>query len=166
VLWFNSEFIRRNPAEVIESPYVFAGLLGALLVVYYVWDTANSQRVYVRMRQLNMYHARPWWLFPQLPGRVLENPRMLVTAQGNHLLVDGWFKYARKIPYTCDVLFALIWGLSCGVGHAFPYFYFVFFTVMITHRAVRDHERCSKKYGEDWKRYCKEVPYVLFPGIW
>jgi delta24(24(1))-sterol reductase len=93
---------------------------------------------------------------------------MLTTSQGGHLLVDGWFKYARKVPYTCDVLMALIWGLSCGLPPAsiLPFFYAAFFTAMITHRAVRDHDRCSRKYGADWERYCKEVPYVLVPGVW
>jgi len=163
---FNPEFIRRNTGCGIASCGAFAALLACLLVSYYIWDTANSQRVYVRMKQCGMYQPRPWWLFPQLPWRVLENPRMLVTSQGNHLLIDGWFRYARKVPYTCDMVMALLWGLACGCDHVLPYFYFCFFSAMITHRALRDHERCSLKYGEDWVTYCKEVPFVLLPGIW
>ena len=77
----------------------------------------------------------------------------------------GWWAYARKIHYTCDVLMALIWGLSCGTGHFLPYFYFVFFTGMIAHRYTRDAERCSKKYGKDWEKYCRRVPYVFVPGL-
>ena len=85
---------------------------------------------------------------------------------GSALLVDGWWKYARKIHYTMDICFALCWGLVCGTTHFLPYFYFCFFTGFITHRASRDHERCAAKYGDDWRKYTQMVPYVLIPGVW
>lgn len=34
---------------------------------------------------------------------------------------------------------------------------------MIIHRTYRDAERCRKKYGEAWKQYEKEVPYLFIP---
>lgn len=45
----------------------------------------------------------------------------------------------------------------------FPWFYFVFFMIMIVHRATRDIERCRRKYGAAWTQYEKEVPYLFFP---
>lgn len=45
----------------------------------------------------------------------------------------------------------------------FPWFYFVFFMIMIAHRATRDIERCRRKYGAAWTQYEKEVPYLFFP---
>lgn len=45
----------------------------------------------------------------------------------------------------------------------FPWFYFVFFMVMIIHRTGRDVARCRRKYGEAWKRYEREVPYLFIP---
>jgi hypothetical protein len=45
----------------------------------------------------------------------------------------------------------------------FPWFYFVFFMVMIIHRTTRDVARCRRKYGEAWTRYEKEVPYLFIP---
>lgn len=45
----------------------------------------------------------------------------------------------------------------------FPWFYSVFFMVMIIHRAMRDIERCRRKYGDAWKQYEKEVPYLFIP---
>ena len=35
--------------------------------------------------------------------------------------------------------------------------------VMIIHRTNRDINRCRRKYGEAWKRYEKEVPYLFIP---
>lgn len=45
----------------------------------------------------------------------------------------------------------------------FPWFYSVFFMVMIIHRAMRDIERCRRKYGDAWTQYEKEVPYLFIP---
>ena len=104
--------------------------------------------------------------FPQLPWRTLENPRHLDTAAGSKLLIDGWWRYARKPNYTADALMALSWGLICGFEHLLPYFYLVFFVVMIAHRARRDIARCKRKYGADWDRYVAEVPYLFIPRVY
>jgi delta24(24(1))-sterol reductase len=103
--------------------------------------------------------------FPQLPWGTLTNPVYLKTKNGNLLLVDGWWRFARKIHYTADLLMALSWGLICGFTHFLPYFYVTFFAVMITHRAIRDTRRCKRKYGDDWDRYTRRVPSVFVPYV-
>lgn len=35
--------------------------------------------------------------------------------------------------------------------------------VMIIHRTNRDMNRCRRKYGEAWKQYEREVPYIFIP---
>lgn len=74
--------------------------------------------------------------------------------------IDG---YARKIHYTCDLFFALSWGAITGFNSPFPWFYPVFFTCMIIHRAVRDIQRCRAKYGKAWEEYERQVPYLFIP---
>jgi hypothetical protein len=44
----------------------------------------------------------------------------------------------------------------------FPWFYFLFFMVMIIHRARRDIDRCRRKYGDSWAEYEKAVPICSF----
>ena len=61
---------------------------------------------------------------------------------------------------------ALTWGLSCGLNNFLPFFYVIFFTGMITHRGKRDMERCAIKYGKDWEKYCKTVPYLFIPYVY
>ena len=158
----NSMYIASRPPFEHSLPYTvmcFVLLLGA----YYVWDTSQSQRNRFRMQQRGTYLPRR--AFPQLPWGTLKNPRYLQTTHGSKLLTDGWWRYARKIHYTADVVMALSWGLICGVDHFLPYFYVTFFVAMILHRARRDIERCRRKYGEDWDRYCKEVPWIFVPHV-
>jgi delta24(24(1))-sterol reductase len=162
VYCFNSMYIASRPPFEHSLPYTlfcFVLLVGA----YYVWDTAQSQRNRFRMQLNGSYVKRK--AFPQLPWGTLENPRYLETQAGSKLLVDGWWRYARKIHYTADVAMALSWGLICGFDHFLPYLYVTFFVLMILHRAGRDIARCKKKYGEDWDRYCEEVPYLFVPYL-
>lgn len=77
-------------------------------------------------------------------------------------ITDG---YARKIHYTCDLFFALSWGLVTGFRSPFPWFYPVFFAAMISHRATRDIQRCKEKYGASWDEYTRRVPYLFIPGV-
>jgi len=46
-----------------------------------------------------------------------------------------------------------------------PFFYVIFLTILLVHRAFRDDEKCSKKYGRHWEEYCKAVPYKIIPGV-
>lgn len=159
---FSSAYIASRPP--FEHPLAFTiGLFVALLLAYYVWDTSQSQRNRFRMMERGTYVKRR--TFPQLPWGTLKNPRYLQTAHGNKLLTDGWWRYARKIHYSMDVVMALSWGLVCGFDHYLPYFYVTFFVLMIAHRAHRDIQRCRTKYGEDWDRYCEEVPHLFVPGL-
>lgn len=45
----------------------------------------------------------------------------------------------------------------------FPWFYSIFFMVMIIHRTGRDIARCRRKYGKAWEEYERRVPYLFIP---
>jgi Delta24(24(1))-sterol reductase len=162
VYCFQSFYILKNN---IQLPLAYMlPLLLILLLAYYVWDTANSQKNRFRMQQRGTFIKRK--AFPQLPWGTLHNPKYLKTASGSMLLTDGWYRYARKIHYAADALMAITWGLSCGFSSFLPYLYPIFFIGMITHRYTRDMDRCAKKYGEDWSLYCKTVKYKFIPFVY
>jgi 7-dehydrocholesterol reductase len=43
--------------------------------------------------------------------------------------------------------------------------YFVFLTVLLFHRALRDQKRCLNKYGDGYAKYMKKVPYMVLPRV-
>lgn len=82
------------------------------------------------------------------------------------LLASGWWGLARHPNYVGDIMMAASFGLACGVGHALPYVYAGYLTVLLVHRTRRDDHRCREKYGAAWDEYCRAVPYRLTPYVW
>ncbi|KAK2735301.1 C-24(28) sterol reductase [Myotisia sp. PD_48] len=152
-----------HPSTYQWNKYALTGLYIAYIFVYWIWDTTNSQKNRFRQQQRGDMVLRN--TFPQLPWQTVENPRTIVSKEGYPILVDGWYAYARKIHYTCDLYFAINWGLITGFKSPFPWFYPVFFAAMISHRALRDIQRCRRKYKEAWTQYEKEVPYLFIPYV-
>ncbi len=150
-----------DPTIYRWNRYALAFLFVAYLFVYWIWDTTNSQKNRFRMSERGqMIHRKS---FPQLPWQTVENPRIIKTKTGDSILADGWYGWARKIHYTCDLYFALNWGLITGFRSPFPWFYPCFFAAMISHRAYRDIQKCKEKYGEAWEEYERLVPYLFIP---
>ena len=89
----------------------------------------------------------------------------ITTKAGRKLLVAGWWGMARKINYTADWTMALSWCAVCGTESLVPYFYAIYFAILLVHRAMRDDHACHEKYGDDWDRYKKRVPYMFIPGL-
>jgi hypothetical protein len=57
------------------------------------------------------------------------------------------------------------WCLPAGFETPIPYFYVVYFGILLVHRQIRDDEQCKLKYGKDWDEYCRRVPYKIIPYI-
>ncbi|KAI9834476.1 MAG: C-24(28) sterol reductase [Phylliscum demangeonii] len=151
------------PAVYRWNRAVLGLMYGGYLFAYWVWDTAGSQKNRFRHQEHGSFIDRK--TFPQLPWQTVRNPKFIRTQTADSLLVDGWYGYARKIHYTCDMFFALMWALVTGFGSPFPWFYPVFFACMIAHRARRDIQRCEAKYGEAWQEYKRRVPYLFIPYV-
>jgi len=93
-----------------------------------------------------------------------EGYTTLKTKRGTNLLVDGWWKVARKINYTGDIIMATSWSMFCG-GNPITYFYPIYLSGLLFHRALRDDAFCAQKYGADWEEYKRQVPYLMVPGL-
>jgi len=95
----------------------------------------------------------------------LQHLNFLQTKRGTKLLTSGWWGLARKINYTGDFIMGLSWCLVCGFGSIVPYYYAIYFMILLVHRSIRDDHMCQQKYGEDWETYKKLVPYRFIPGV-
>ncbi|RII23128.1 hypothetical protein CUC08_Gglean011950 [Alternaria sp. MG1] len=152
-----------HPSEYGMPTWFTALLTVTYLYVYYIWDTTNSQKNQFRQEERGVVDERT--TFPYFKYGRIANPKTIQTSHGNKILADGWYGKARKIHYTCDLFFAISWGLITGFKSPFPWFYSVFFAGMIIHRALRDIEKCREKYGEAWKEYERQVPYLFIPYV-
>ncbi|XP_062892286.1 delta(14)-sterol reductase TM7SF2 [Mobula hypostoma] len=144
-----AHFLVSHPQELSPTGAVAIILLNAL--GYYIFRSANSQK--------NTFRRNPG--DPTVAG--LET---IPTATGRQLLVSGWWSLVRHPNYLGDLIMALAWSLPCGLGHALPYFYVVYFTALLIHREARDEHLCRRKYGSAWSTYCGRVPYRIFPYLY
>jgi protein-S-isoprenylcysteine O-methyltransferase Ste14 len=88
------------------------------------------------------------------------------TQRGSKLLLSGFWGWSRHFNYVGDLLMAVSWSLPCLFGSLLPWFYPVYFAILLIHRERRDHEFCSRKYGKDWDDYCERVPWRILPGVY
>lgn len=119
---------------------------------YFIFRSANLQK----------HHFR------QTPERQIwgKKPTSIKTQRGTLLLTAGFWGMARHINYTGDLMMGLAWCLTCGVSHILPYFYFIYFAVLLIHRERRDDQHCAARYGSDWEAYRRRVPWRMVPGIY
>ena len=83
------------------------------------------------------------------------------------LLTSGFWGIGRHINYTFELGTSAAFGACLGFGFGiWNFLYFFFILILVFHRLYRDEEKCKNKYGRFWEKYCKEVPYVMIPGLW
>jgi hypothetical protein len=87
---------------------------------------------------------------PLLPRRVLPvhavpptGLAFITTESGSRLLTAGWWGVSRHINYFGDWLMGVSWCLPCGFGSPIPYFYAVYFAVLLIHRQIRDDHKVT-----------------------
>lgn len=127
-------------------------ILALNIVGYYIFRGSNNQK--------NMFRT----LGHDHPSNA--HVRYIDTERGTRLMVSGWWGIARHINYTGDWIMGLAWSLPCGLSHALPYFYPAYFACLLLHREGRDEHLCRGKYGRDWDKYKRIVPYRLVPGVY
>ncbi|CAG8746550.1 3676_t:CDS:2, partial [Dentiscutata erythropus] len=89
--------------------------------------------------------------------------KYITTKAGLRLIISGWWERARHINYLGNWLISWAWCLLCGFDDIIPYFYVVYFAVLLIHQEFRDEEKCRNKYKKDWDRYCEIVKWRIFP---
>lgn len=155
ILWvpflysLQSRYLSMIPAQSIGT----LSLLAIILlngIGYYIFRASNSEKDAFRTNK-NSTHVR--------------HLKYMETATGSCLLISGWWGTARHINYFGDWIMSIAWSLPCGFQAPIPYFYPIYFFILLVHRFYRDEHKCRKKYGKDWDRYCELVPWKIIPYI-
>lgn len=133
-LWIASRISLQWDLSLVSQPgcrrsAAFHGSVSSRDDLRAVWRVHDRRHAHGQRRGLvRLFRSQSEWerrtderQLPQLPWGTLEKPRYLDTEEGSKLLVDGWWRCARKIHYTGDILMALSWGLICGFDHFLPY---------------------------------------------
>jgi len=132
------------------SYFALFGILLVQLLGLYIFRAANGQKDEFRSDSNH----------PKWEGMYMS------TERGTKLLTKGWWGRARHINYLGDIIMSFAWGLPCGFDHAIPYFYNLYFILLLGHRERRDDDKCSRKYKKDWQRYCSVVPHRIIPYVY
>jgi hypothetical protein len=124
-----------------------------------------------------LIHMAGYWIFRGANGEkntFKNNPmdesvrdlKFIKTRSGSKLLITGWWGVARHINYTGDWIMGLAWCLPCGFASPIPYFYALYFAILLVHRDARDEHKCSDKYEHDWFKYRQIVRYRMIPFVY
>jgi len=151
-------FLVDHPATWGAPAAAAAFLAGAALVMTNYFADAQRQRVRATAGNTTVWGKPP----------VLVRARYVTErgeAKENVLLASGFWGIARHFHYVPEWLGAVAWTLPAGFGHALPWFYVVFLAILLSHRALRDDDRCARKYGADWDEYKRRVPWKIVPGV-
>jgi 7-dehydrocholesterol reductase len=110
-----------------------------------------------------------WWPAPpeKLEVSYTVNIGGKTVRKTNFLLVNGFWGVVRHPQYIFELLCALSWGLltnptlRCGQS----LLYFIFLTILLCHRALRDAAKCKAKYGAGYSKYAERVKYMVIPYV-
>ena len=183
VVWV--PFVYSIPARYLAVQPVNLGLYGVAGVLaiqglgYSIFRGANNEK--------NRFRTDP-------NDPRVKHLSFVETASGSKLITSGWWGTARHINYLGDWIMSFSYCLPTGVagyivhryqnpvtgnvtkeieqggargfGMIFTYFYIVYFGVLLVHRELRDEEKCRRKYGMDWDKYCEKVRWRILPGIY
>ena len=87
-------------------------------------------------------------------------------SMDGRLLVSGFWGIGRKLNYTGEIGVYLAIALTTGTTSLVPYLLPAALCALLVQRAWRDEQRCARKYGELWVRYCARVRFRMFPFLY
>ncbi|MDB5281545.1 MAG: hypothetical protein JWO06_620 [Bacteroidota bacterium] len=135
---------------------IFVAGLSAIFINY--WADRQRQVVRATNGKTTIWGSEPVTILAEYMTETGEKRK-------NLLLASGFWGISSHFHYLPEILAAFFWSCATGFSFLMPFFYVIFLTVLLTHRAFRDEAKCSKKYGEHWEEYRKLVPYKIIPRV-
>lgn len=154
-----SVYLASNPINLSNTNAFLILAMG--IVGYVIFRMTNFQKDYFRRHQGN---CKIWGQ----KAKYLECEYTTTSGEvhKSKLLLSGFWRMARHMNYTGDIILSTAYCLPCGFNNIIPYFYAIYMTILLITRCFRDEERCFSKYAAQWTLYCNTVKYRLIPGIY
>lgn len=83
----------------------------------------------------------------------------------NILLASGYWGISRHFHYLPELGLAFCWCTTAMFHGLIPYLYFIYLSILLVHRSMRDDTKCFNKYGDYWLQYRELVPYKIVPCL-
>ncbi|KAL8366429.1 hypothetical protein RB595_004961 [Gaeumannomyces hyphopodioides] len=93
------------------------------------------------------------------------SPFSLPTGIAGYLILPGGVAFAGAGATMLDGR-EVVQDAARGWGMVFTYFYVLYFAILLIHREGRDDAACAEKYGDDWVKYKKAVPWRILPYVY
>ncbi len=140
----------------LPSPNTPTWLLAIYVIIFFSgWSLA---------RGANMQK----YFFKKNPNQSFLGIKPETISDGNKtLLVNGFWGVSRHVNYLGEILMAT--GIILCVGyptHLAPWFYPIYYVVLLFPRQMDDDKRCEEKYGPLWNQYTAKVKYKIIPFIY
>jgi len=154
-----SYFLVTHPKH-LGWPLTSLVLALGFLSIYFNYD-CDHQKITVRS-------AEGKCLVWGKPAHTIQAKYRLLNGKEHEsiLVASGYWAISRHFHYIPELALAFFWTCPCGFQYILPYFYVIILFVLLMHRAHRDDQKCRLKYGKAWDKYCRLVPYKVWPGIY
>ena len=166
VYTLHSRILVASPSQ-LSWPAAFAifavGLAGVGLNY---WADAQRMRFREKKGDMLVWGKKP--VYVEASYVTVDTRTGAVDHRTSLLLASGFWGVARHNQYLWELTAAWSWGLLSNpiVNGPLPLFYAAFLTILLVHRAIRDEEKCLKKYGADYEAYMALVKYKIVPGLY
>lgn len=151
-------FMVNHPSGISLSTALLIFILGNIAIFTNFWADKQRQTVRETNGKCKIWGKEPTLIHAKYTTEDGE-------TMSSILLASGFWGISRHFHYIPELSAAFIWSMSSGFHYFMPFLYFVFLTILLVHRSIRDEKKCQLKYGEYWKEYKKKVPYKLVPFV-
>jgi protein-S-isoprenylcysteine O-methyltransferase Ste14 len=142
---------------LVDHPHDLSAAHAVALVLLNLTGYAIFRGANLQKHRFRRSHEATIWGKP---------PEFIQTQRGTKLLVSGFWGIARHSNYLGDLMMGLAWCMTTGFSRVLPYFYFIYFVILLVHRERRDHHHCARKYGHDWDAYTSRVRWRILPFVY
>lgn len=145
---------------LINNPVNISFFIGIAILYLGLWFVWMNYKVDAEKEDFKADNNVKIW------GKPAEYLEVEYGNKKGKLLTSGWWGVSRHMNYVFEIGLSACWSLVGYQSGIIPFSYLGYIIALLVHRIYRDEEKCQKKYGEYWDKYCEKVKFRLIPGIY